>query len=205
MARVLTGEQRFEKALTAFPTPAERLAALLVWGEKLPETRSKEARDVLRAAVKLVERMNSDNRAYELRSVGELQARRGFIEDAQATATRIEKVVGEYRVFNLSAISAAIMKVQAARGDFAGARKTFARFEPLLREPNVDGYLHAEIINDLAMAGLLPEAFAQAKALSRRAPGDLWRSGDLFFLIRAHVESGELRRAFEIADDGFRS
>jgi hypothetical protein len=199
IARVLTGEQRFEKALTAFPTPAERLAALQVLGEKLPETRSKEARDVLHAAVKLVERTNPDNWAYEFRAVGELQAKRGLIEDAQATATRIEKAVGEYRVYNLSVLSAAIMKAKAARGDFAGARKTFTRLEPLLLEPAVDGYLHAEIINDLATAGLLPEAFAQVQALSRRGPGDLWRSGELFFLIRAHVESGQLRRAFEIA------
>ena len=168
IARVLTGKERFEKALTAFPTPAERLAALLMLAEKLPESRSKEARDVLRAAVKLVERTNSDDWAYEFRSVGELQAKRGLIEDAQATATRIEKRVGEYRVANLSVVSGAIMKVQAARGDFAGARKTFTRLEPLLLEPAVDGYLHAEIINDLASAGLLPEAFAQVRALSRR-------------------------------------
>jgi hypothetical protein len=199
IARVLTGEQRFEKALTAYPAPAERLAALLMLAEKFPAPRSKEARDVLRAAVKLVERMNSVDRVYELRTVGELQAKRGFIEDAQATATRIEKGVGEYRVHNLSAVSAAIMKAQAARGDIAGARKTFARFEPQLLEPTVDGYLHAEIINDLATAGLLPEAFAQVQALSRRGPGDLWRSGELLSLIRVHVESGQLRRAFEIA------
>jgi hypothetical protein len=91
------------------------------------------------------------------------------------------------------------MKAQAARGDLAGARKTFARFEPLLREPTVDGYFHAEIINDLATAGLLAEAFAQVQALSRRGPGDLWRFDELSLLIRAHVESGQLRRAFEIA------
>ena len=197
-ARVLAGEQRYEKALATYPA-AERLDALLMWGEKLPETRSKEARDVLRAAVKLVESINSKDRDYELGLVGKLQAKRGFIKDAQATATRIEKGVGEYRVANLSALAGAIMKVQADRGDLEGARKTFAKLEPLLLEPKVDGYLHAEVINDLAMAGLLPEAFAQVKALSRRDPGDLWRSGDLLFLIRAHVESGQLRRAFEIA------
>jgi hypothetical protein len=143
--------------------------------------------------------MNSEDRAYELRTVGELQAKRGLIEDAQATAARIEKGVGEYRIVNLSVVSGAIMKVLAARGDLAGARKIFAKVEPLLLEPNVDGYLHAEIINDLATAGLLPEAFAQVKALSRRAPDDLWRNGDLLLLIRVHVESGQLRRAFEIA------
>jgi hypothetical protein len=198
IARVLAGEQRFEKALAAFPAPAERLAALLVLGEKLPEARSKEARDVLRAAVEAAEQIGND-RDSELETVGELQAKRGFIADARATAARIEKGAGKYRVVNLCLLHGAIMKAQAARGDLAGARKTFTKVEPLLQKAEINGYTHSQFINDLATAGLLPEAFAQVQVLSRRARTDWWYDSQLFPVIRAHVESGQLRRAFEIA------
>ena len=198
IASVLAGEQRFEKALTAFPAPQERLAMLQMLGEKLPEARSAEARDVLRAAVKVAEQPDID-RDFELKTIGELQAKRGFIKDAQATAARIEKGAGQYRLANLCLLQGAIMKTQAARGDLASARRTFAKAELLLREAGVNGYIHAEFINDLATAGLLPEAFAQVQALSRRAHNDLWRDSDLFSVIHAHVENGQLRRAFEIA------
>jgi hypothetical protein len=198
IASVLAGEQRFEKALRAFPAPPERLALLQMFGEKLPEARSAEAHDVLRAAVKVAEQPDID-RDYKLKTIGELQAKRGFIEDAQATATRIEKGAGEYRLANLCLLQGAIMKAQAARGDLAGARKTFARAERLLREAEVNGYIHVEFIKDLATAGLLPEAFAQVQALSQRAHEDLWHDRDLFPVIHAHVENGQLRRAFEIA------
>jgi hypothetical protein len=91
------------------------------------------------------------------------------------------------------------MKAQAARGDLHGARKTFARLEPLLHRADFNGYAHAEVIGDLTAAKLMPEAHAQVQAISRRAHDDRWHDAELFPLIRAHVEAGELHRAFEIA------
>ena len=198
IARVLEGEQHWKKVLPAFPVPAERLAALMLLGEKLPDSRTADARAVLRAAARVAESLDA-RRTVEIADAGELQARRGFVDDARATAVRIGKSGDTNRVFDLCRLHGAIMKAQAARGDPHGARKTFASIEPLLHRAEVNGYAHAKVIDDLTTAKLMPEAYAQVQAISRRAHDDRWYDADLFPLIRAHVEAGELRRAFEIA------
>lgn len=199
MAQVLEGKQRYEKALAPLRTPAARLAALQLLGEKLPESRRVEARDALHAAVKEAQQPGIENPDYELAVTGTLLAKRGFHADALEVANRIDARNGEFRAGNLCNIYGGIILAQAAQGDAAAARKTLARAGSVLLEPKVDDYVHAAFIADMARAGLLPEAFAQIQVLARRPYGNKWYWSDIEVVTRAHIEAGQLRRAFEIA------
>lgn len=193
VAKVLAGEEKLEQALASLVANDLRLDALEMLGEMLPDERRDEARAVLRQAVDLAARTDLENRDIEFHLYASMQARRGFFPDAHETALRIHDS-GE-----LLAAYGDIGIAQAMQGNLDEARRTFAIAESQARKYGFTGERHAQLTELVAKAGLLPEAFAHVQAMSQRDRSDYWFDQNLDAVIQGHLNTGQLRRAFEIA------
>ena len=191
--KVLAGDAQLEAAMATIEDRDRRMDSLEFLGTELPDTRREEARNALRQAVQLAQGPYVADRAIVLGQFASLQASRGFFDDALQTALLVkntEELLGAYGDIGVA---------QASKGLTDEARKTFLIAEAQARKYGFSGEDHAWLIESLANAGLLPEAFAQVQALCRRAPGEYWFNQSLDPAIVKHVEAGQLPRAFEIA------
>jgi len=191
--KVLSGDVKLDPAFPKIVDRDARIDALELLGEKLPDSRRDEVRAALRQAVELTQGPYIDDRAIRLGMLASQQAKRGFFDDALATAQLVkntEELLGAYGDIGVA---------QASKGLLDDARRTFVIAEAQARKHGFSAEDQAWLIESIANAGLLPEAFAQIQAMCHRKPAGYWFNQDLDSSILMHIKAGQLQRAFEIA------